>query len=319
MKCPCYSDVYVYSNGAIQRSNTFPDAGTGSTSTDMSSSQILGLANGEVSLVTCELCNGLIPLAVSGAYIDAVDTSGQGSSWGTRVTLTTGSSEPQFFAADSEGGSVYVAYYDGASGSQGVYSASLNYGSTSANPVARLLSTSDPLGLTMTRDSYGNLGITVADASSSVGTLTLYKSTNFGASWTLFEKLGWNINFAYSYTITQTPTVEGNGLTGIAWEEGTSTIKDLEFASFPIVVPNPSTYSNSWSRPGNSPYESYFSHIDDAISPGNGLLVLQQQDLSLPGRNAWIFRSPESLRSHLPSDLRTSLPVMTTTPLQISG
>ena len=41
---------------------------------------------------------------------------------------------------------------------------------------------------------------------------------------------------------------------------------------------------DSWSRPGLSPYESYFAGLSEYVSPGNGLLGVSQQDLSLPGR-----------------------------------
>ena len=281
MACPCYSDVFVYSNGAMHESKLFSDAGS-SGSTYLSSSQILGLANGEMALVTCEQCNGFFPQTVSGAYISAQETSGQGSSWGNPVSLTSSTgNEPQSFAADTLGSTVFVGFQDLKTNS--VESTSLNYGSSSGNPVVSVLSTSDYVGITMSKDTYGNLEITVADPTAQ--TINVYKSTNSGGTWPLFEKLSWTADLPITYAITQTTSTSATGLTGIGWEQGATEPKDIEFASFPLIVPNPSIISNSWSRPGLSPYESYFSHLDDSISPGNGLLVLKQDDLSLPGRN----------------------------------
>ena len=52
-----------------------------------------------------------------------------------------------------------------------------------------------------------------------------------------------------------------------------------------MVVPSSSTTSDPWAVGGYSPYESYFSQLDEYVSPGNGLLGVSQTDLSIPGRS----------------------------------
>ena len=57
-------------------------------------------------------------------------------------------------------------------------------------------------------------------------------------------------------------------------------------AAFPPApsVPNAGTSSSSWSKPGLSPYESYFASESEYVSPGNGLLGIEQTDYSIAGR-----------------------------------
>jgi YD repeat-containing protein len=288
--CPCYSDVYWLANGMMHESHLFTDSS--SSSFTPSASQVLALSNGEAALVTCMLCFPYNDTTKSGASITAAFTNGEGSYWNNPVTLTTGGDDPLSFAAEALGSTVVVAFDDYAT-HQTVKTASLAYGSSTPS-ISTVESTTEPcllgqiascIGITMTKDGNGNLAVSVGDPNSTSNSVKVYKSTNSGMTWPLFETLTWQATFGYVNSITETPSVVGNGLTGLGWEQGSGSTKNIVFASFPIVVPNPSIYGNSWSRPGGSPYESYFSHIDDAISPGNGLLVLRQDDLDLPGRN----------------------------------
>jgi hypothetical protein len=79
----------------------------------------------------------------------------------------------------------------------------------------------------------------------------------------------------------------------------------VRFASFPPVVPDAAVSPNSWSKPGLSPYESYFQQTTQYVSPGNGLLTVEQDDLSLPGRGmdltiGRVFSTPYGFRSDSP-------------------
>ncbi|TLY13392.1 MAG: RHS repeat protein, partial [Thaumarchaeota archaeon] len=68
------------------------------------------------------------------------------------------------------------------------------------------------------------------------------------------------------------------------WVSGLNSPFNIRFASFPVTIPQAALSSNSWSKPGLSPYEAYFDHLVEYVSPGNGLLSIKQDDLYLPGR-----------------------------------
>jgi RHS repeat-associated protein len=73
--------------------------------------------------------------------------------------------------------------------------------------------------------------------------------------------------------------------TDVAWVSGTSAPYAIWFPAFPVEVPSSSTTSSPWAQAGYSPYESYFSQLDEYVSPGSGLLGVAQTDLSIPGRS----------------------------------
>jgi len=56
------------------------------------------------------------------------------------------------------------------------------------------------------------------------------------------------------------------------------------FSAVPAVVPTAALSTDPWSRPGLSPYESYFSEFSDYVSPGSGLVSVEAGTLDLPGR-----------------------------------
>ncbi|MDG7016645.1 MAG: RHS repeat protein, partial [Nitrososphaerota archaeon] len=63
--------------------------------------------------------------------------------------------------------------------------------------------------------------------------------------------------------------------------------------------------TQSWSKPGLSPYQGYFATLDEYVSPGNGLLGVAQMDLSIPGRGldlsiTRVFSTPYSFRTASP-------------------
>ena len=81
------------------------------------------------------------------------------------------------------------------------------------------------------------------------------------------------------------------------WVSGLNSPFNIRFASFPVTIPQAALSSNSWSKPGLSPYEAYFDHLVEYVSPGNGLLGIKQDDLYLPGRGldldvARVFSTP---------------------------
>ncbi|MDG7001115.1 MAG: RHS repeat protein, partial [Nitrososphaerota archaeon] len=87
---------------------------------------------------------------------------------------------------------------------------------------------------------------------------------------------------------------------GYSWTEAA--------AYFPFVqksIPNAGTSSSSWSKPGLSPFESYFTHESEYVSPGNGLLGVEQTDYSLSGRGLGlaitrVYSQPYAFNSSVP-------------------
>src|SRR5207247_2651 len=62
---------------------------------------------------------------------------------------------------------------------------------------------------------------------------------------------------------------------------------------------------NAWRKAGIAPYSTYFAHLSEYLSPGNGLLTIRQDDLYLPGRGidldiARVFSTPYAFRSGSP-------------------
>ncbi|MDG6906751.1 MAG: RHS repeat-associated core domain-containing protein, partial [Nitrososphaerota archaeon] len=76
----------------------------------------------------------------------------------------------------------------------------------------------------------------------------------------------------------------GGGSTNSPFSIAQSSTWSEVSAAFPLAVPTASSSSSSWNKPGLSPFESYFTHESEYVSPGNGLLGIEQTDYSLPGR-----------------------------------
>ncbi|MDG6991040.1 MAG: hypothetical protein JRM99_06425 [Nitrososphaerota archaeon] len=73
------------------------------------------------------------------------------------------------------------------------------------------------------------------------------------------------------------------------WKGGSGSPHNVEFLAAPVAVPTAALSANPWSRPGLSPYESYFSEFSDYVSPGNGLVSVEAGTLYLPGRGPSCF------------------------------
>ncbi|HZW55755.1 MAG TPA: hypothetical protein VFF30_05650, partial [Nitrososphaerales archaeon] len=76
-----------------------------------------------------------------------------------------------------------------------------------------------------------------------------------------------------------------SGMFQAAWTDTGTSNYDVKFVSLPSVIPNAATSGKPWSKPGLSPFQDYFTHISEYVSPGNGLLGISQTDYSLTGRN----------------------------------
>jgi len=73
--------------------------------------------------------------------------------------------------------------------------------------------------------------------------------------------------------------VESNA---VIWSEGST--NQVMFGTLPIPFGTSGAGKNAWDREGLSPYGTYFSSFGQAVSPGTGLLTIQQTDVSVPAR-----------------------------------
>jgi RHS repeat-associated protein len=149
--------------------------------------------------------------------------------------------------------------------------------------------------------------IVVIYGSTATGPQTLYykvssgsaTSPSFGGAQTLSSITSMN-----QFSLNADVLVNTN-VAALVETEGTASPYNVRFDSFPPIVPVASTSPNSWSRPGLSPYESYFQQLTEYVSPGNGLLSIAQDDLVLPGRGmnlviGRVFSTPYGFRSNSP-------------------
>jgi len=102
-------------------------------------------------------------------------------------------------------------------------------------------------------------------------------------------------NFEISYALS-------GGLVMMMFQTGSAAPYQLYFAAVPMVIPTAALSSNSWSRPGLSPYESYFSETTDYLSPGNGLVAFEAGTFVLAGRAidfapSLVYSEPYAFRS----------------------
>jgi RHS repeat-associated protein len=127
-------------------------------------------------------------------------------------------------------------------------------------------------------------------------------STLSGSSWstpTLLLKLPSAMTYPWYYELSY--SVQGE-LVSFMFETGSSAPYELYFSAPPVAIPTAALSGNSWSRPGLSPYESYFSQSSDYVSPGNGLVSYEAGTLDLPGRGldfvpSLVYSEPYAFRS----------------------
>jgi YD repeat-containing protein len=194
-----------------------------------------------------------------------------GSTWSSVVSVSGYAFNATTFKAVSVGNTIYVA----ASNGSRIYF--LSYTLNSA-------SWSGPLDLGPGTQAT----ITVAGQDLIIGylynstTVAFLKSPNYGVAWDSSLVISRTENA--SITISSPVSVDSGAFAMLAWVSGTSAPYAIRTATFPATVPNAATSASPWSMPGKSPYEYYFSHESEYVSPGNGLLGIEQTDFSLAGR-----------------------------------
>jgi RHS repeat-associated protein len=135
--------------------------------------------------------------------------------------------------------------------------------------------------------------------SGSKGVMYYQVSTDGGLDWSSVNQIATSSNPKW---LTMSFGIQG-GLFEAMWITGTSSSGYyVNFIPAPVDIPTAASTTTSWSRPGLSPYESYFSSFSEYVSPGNGLLTVEVGTLDLPGRAldfapALVFSTPYAFRT----------------------
>src|SRR5207245_1208308 len=100
----------------------------------------------------------------------------------------------------------------------------------------------------------------------------------------------------------ETSNTAWNGQVEMLFLTGDSSPYSVSFTALPAAVPDATFSSSPWSKAGLSPYESYFSHFSDYVSPGNGLVGVEAGTFDLPGRGldfapSLVFSTPYAFYS----------------------
>jgi RHS repeat-associated protein len=300
---------YLYKSsttgGAWTLASGFPDAtfcNSGSSEYPIGEEDLVPLANGDVVAITAEM-------GFSWAF-----QTWTGSSPG--ATATSSMYDYGNFAAVGYGNNVAVAAQDSSSSDNydwvyAFYSFASNSVSTGFVRANSLEFAGAP---TLSVDqTSGNLYAFFDDLTGSGSYEISYMK--YVAAWGYQN--GWNpvstlfstgSNYAYYSEFDSTYSNSGGmiGLTMFYEITYPSVAQNIQFSAIPAPTPTAASSPDSWSKPGVSPYESYFQDNTEYVSPGNGLLGITANDLSIAGRGldleiTRVFSTPYAFDSSSPN------------------
>ena len=265
--------LHIAKNTAAAAAGNWQTAGGSALCAYSYSSILVPLANGEMGCIYTS--NYFFYPQVLCASI----WTGPGArSWSTSTCTSASSYIIKYTGAVAIGNTIEVVASTGYSSPGNIYYLTFSGGSWS-NPVT--LATSQ-IFASLSTDGSTSLYVFYGKGISGNGsTVTFISSTNAGESWTA------------PYTLSSSETdldgiwmsySAGGGLVSGDWLGMLSGTWDIRWASLPVGGQDAAASSKPWSKPGISPYESYFQGLTEYVSPGNGLLGIEQSDLNLPGR-----------------------------------
>ncbi len=164
---------------------------------------------------------------------------------------------------------------------------SFPYGGSWSSPVT--LDTATVSGGQCAIESDGVSGLT-ALYTYSTSTIKFKVSLNYGTSWGPSMTLTSAESNIQGLAGSGYATMAGNSIMGL-WVTGSSSPYNVRFSWLPPVVTQATISPSSPSRGGLSPYEGYFKSMNEYVSPGSGLLAVQQTDFTVPGRGLSISLS----------------------------
>jgi RHS repeat-associated protein len=227
--------------------------------TGASDAQLVPLTSGKVALLYANNGISFHIMTYNGAY------------W-MGANVATAPYDFRYLSASSIGDTVELAAFDGSS--HIVYQ-SYAFGASSWSPSTVIGQGTEA---TISSDGSGTLVIFWTDGGSNV---RFAVSTTAGSSWGPVQSVS---STETSANYPSASFIIVSNMAEVVWTSGNSAPYDVRFAALPTTVQDAVTSKSSWSRPGLSPYESYFAGASDYISPGNGLLAIEQGTLGLPGR-----------------------------------
>ncbi len=74
------------------------------------------------------------------------------------------------------------------------------------------------------------------------------------------------------------------GTSTLLWTEELGTTRTVVFASIPLPFGTPGASADPWSRPGLSPFGTYFASNGVSVAPGSGSLSIVAGQVTIPGR-----------------------------------
>jgi hypothetical protein len=249
---------------------------------------------------------------------DACSSNSCSASFGSSVTagdtivaiagFEYGSGYPSFSITDNSGDTFNVArqeYYGCCVGTAIWYATDVVGGSvTVTDSVTGGAGTLYNNGIFIYEISPSILGNTAVGVGASLNPAT--SSMSFGSNSILFSGVsaGGTAQYiakdgtSWSYMYVLASTSHGDGTAGGAYSTTASSpttfewtlpyyaeayaAVGVEFQAAP--VPSATISSPSWSKAGLSPFENYFTGESEYVSPGNGLLGIEQTDYSLAGK-----------------------------------
>ena len=268
--------------GVFTMASGYPKLLDATTPFNNSFESVVALTSGKVVVFGC-------PQADKGFPLEAYSYSG--SAWSAKAT-TTNSCYRYGLSVTASSDTAYAAFGDWTHSYVATYAYSAGAFSNEAESTA---------------DSGFYSSVACLSTCSTIfiaGFSPVYHASyimDLGGVFTPLITVDWN-----SYNFQPLISVDSaDNLLLMLYSTGITPPYNVEFASLPAVDPDAVTSPNSWSKPGLSPYEVYFQHLTETISPGNGLLGVEQDDLAVPGRGidlvlGRVFSSPKLFRGSSP-------------------
>jgi hypothetical protein len=219
-----------------------------------------------------------------------VSTSADGNVWSSATKAPTNTVAIVMSSAVAIGNTVHFATIT----SSGEAYWNCNYPCTTTSSVLSLATNSGGASfdnIVLSTDAR-SAGASITATYHTVGGLVWSRNSEDGGnSWTSPQEISdgstgmivsgsLQADYDYVQEVGLVPTT----ITDIGWVRGSSMPYAILFPAYPIVVPSAASTSDPWARSGYSPYESYFSQLNEYVSPGNGLLGVSQTDLAISGR-----------------------------------
>ena len=231
---------------------------------------LLPLLNGNVVLIETSYATGQSSTNIGWTYFDS-----QTGLWSSEhigvIGLTPGDKSNAYSAVATPDGTVYAAYLSNA----GTLNLAVLYES-GGNATCGIVAQSVTFP-SISLDMDGTLHVFYEASSNTICHLESWSEYGSLSGWVAKTSIQSYDGTIYGITSAMTPVQ----FLALTWTAGTNVL----FATAPLPFGTSGAPSKPWNRDGISPYGTYFStSTDDYVSPGSGMLTLQDTDLSIASR-----------------------------------